>query len=102
MLVLSPSRQVHCEARPCCARTTSGHTTAPPSKLMNLRRLMSPLSGRAGAKFYSGSDGRAMSALGQKRTHAVQQGMSALHPKADMCSALVHVRYRPIADISLL
>jgi ribose/xylose/arabinose/galactoside ABC-type transport system permease subunit len=26
--------------------------------------------------------GRSMSALGQKRTHAVQQGMSALHPKA--------------------
>ena len=30
-----------------------------------------------------------MSALGQKRTCAVQQGMSALPPKADMCSALV-------------
>ena len=28
-----------------------------------------------------------MSALGQKRTCAVQNGMSALPPKADMCGA---------------
>ena len=28
-----------------------------------------------------------MSALGQKRTYAVQNGMSALPSKADMCSA---------------
>jgi hypothetical protein len=41
-----------------------------------------------------------MSALGQKRTHAVQQGMSAIHPKADMCGAPRDVRYGPIADIS--
>ena len=34
----------------------------------------------------------AMSALGHKQTFAVQNGMSALHPKADMCSALAHVR----------
>jgi len=40
-----------------------------------------------------------MSALGQKQTHAMQQGMSALPPKADMCGALAHVRYGPIADI---
>ena len=41
-----------------------------------------------------------MSALGQKQTCAVQNGMSALPPKADMCSALGHVRFVPIADIS--
>ena len=29
-----------------------------------------------------------MSALGQKRTFALQKGMSALPPIADMCSAL--------------
>ena len=29
-----------------------------------------------------------MSALGHKRTFAVQNGMSALPPKADMCGAL--------------
>jgi hypothetical protein len=38
--------------------------------------------------------------LGQKRTCAVQNGMSALPPKADMCRALIHVRYGPKADIS--
>ena len=58
-----------------------------------------------------------MSALGHKRTCALQQVMSAftpdsdresgfprkvmsaLTPKADMCGALVHVRYGPKADI---
>ena len=40
-----------------------------------------------------------MSALGQKQTFAMQNGMSALHPKADMCSAQADVRYVPIADI---
>jgi hypothetical protein len=34
----------------------------------------------------------AMSALGQKQTFAVQNRMSALPPKADMCGALIHVR----------
>jgi hypothetical protein len=41
-----------------------------------------------------------MSALGQKRTFAVQYVTSALHPKADMCSALANVRFVPIADIA--
>ena len=41
-----------------------------------------------------------MSALGQKRTCAVHKPMSALPPKADMCSALAHVRFVPIADIA--
>jgi hypothetical protein len=40
-----------------------------------------------------------MSALGQKRTFAVQNGMSALTPKADMCGAKRDVRLVPIADI---
>ena len=57
-----------------------------------------------------------MSVLGQKQTYAVQKGMSALlpiatresgfpqkvmsalPPKADMCGALAHVRYGPMAD----
>ena len=43
-----------------------------------------------------------MSALGQKQTCAMQKGMSALPPKADMCGALGDVRFVPIADISLL
>jgi hypothetical protein len=59
-----------------------------------------------------------MSALGQKQTYALQQAMSALHPiatvkadmpqlamsalppKADMCSAKGNVCFGPIADIS--
>jgi len=40
-----------------------------------------------------------MSALGQKQTFAVQKAMSALPPKADICSAPPHVRFGPIADI---
>ena len=40
-----------------------------------------------------------MSALGQKRTFAVQKGMSALPPIADMCDATRDVRFGPTADI---
>ena len=43
-----------------------------------------------------------MSALGQKRTFALQNVMSALPPKADMCAATRHVRFVPIADIARL
>ena len=43
-----------------------------------------------------------MSALAQGRTYAVQKGMSALPPKADMCSATRDVRFGPKADIDLL
>ena len=40
-----------------------------------------------------------MSALGQKQTYAVQNGMSALPPKADMCGATSDVRFGPVADM---
>jgi hypothetical protein len=40
-----------------------------------------------------------MSALGQKRTYAVQNAMSALPPKADIDWSLSHVCFVPIADI---
>jgi hypothetical protein len=40
-----------------------------------------------------------MSALGHKQTFAPQTVMSALNPKADMCSALAHVCFGPKADI---
>src|SRR5262249_45597030 len=40
-----------------------------------------------------------MSALGQKQTCAVREGMSALPPKADMCGATRDVRFGPKADI---
>jgi hypothetical protein len=41
-----------------------------------------------------------MSALGQKRTLGQVREMSALPPKADMCSALGYVRFVPEADIN--
>ena len=41
-----------------------------------------------------------MSALGQKQTCAAQKVMSALPPKADMCSALADVGFVPKADIA--
>ena len=40
-----------------------------------------------------------MSALGHKQTCAPQKIMSALYPKADMCGALAHACFGPIADI---
>src|SRR5262245_2326701 len=43
-----------------------------------------------------------MSALGHKRRFALQWAMSALPPKADICSALAHVGFGPIADIGSL
>jgi hypothetical protein len=43
-----------------------------------------------------------MSALGHKRTFAMLQPMSALHPKADICGAARDVRFGPIADIANL
>jgi hypothetical protein len=43
-----------------------------------------------------------MSAFGQKQTFAAQNGMSALPPIADMCSATRYVRFVPIADIAAL
>jgi len=39
-----------------------------------------------------------MSTLGQKQTYAVRNGMSALSPKADICSALAHVCQGPVAE----
>ena len=44
--------------------------------------------------------GVAMSALGHKRTYGAQKGMSALPPKADMCSARADVSFVPIADMA--
>jgi hypothetical protein len=38
--------------------------------------------------------------LGQKQTFAVQNVMSALPPKADMCGAKRDVRFVPEADIT--
>jgi hypothetical protein len=40
-----------------------------------------------------------MSALGHKQTNCHVRVMSALLPKADMCSALADVCFGPIADM---
>jgi len=40
-----------------------------------------------------------MSALGQKRTYAVQNGMSALPPKADISGAQAYVLFGPSPDM---
>jgi hypothetical protein len=94
----------------CCARAASGRAAAaPPRSVMNCRLCMCPLRTRreqglkpstlrSGGEWQSGP----MSALGQKRTSAPQQVMSALPSKADMCGATRDVRFGPIADISTL
>ena len=43
-----------------------------------------------------------MSALGHKRTYAVQKAMSALPPKSGHVQCTSHVCFVPIADIALL
>jgi len=40
-----------------------------------------------------------MSALGQKRTCALQNAMSALHPKATSNATHMHARFGPRTDI---
>src|SRR5262245_64472391 len=63
------------------------------------RTLPSTVRLRATPVFKVYQIGAAMSALGQKQTCAVQTDMSALPPKADMCSATRDVRFGPKADI---
>ena len=76
---------------------------APLTSLMNSRRLIfapeaqDKASSRLKLAHFKGP--QPMSALGHKRTCAAQKAMSALTPKADMCSAQADVRFVPIADI---
>src|SRR5262249_719645 len=92
----------------CCARAASGHAaTAPPTKRMNWRRLIvtPEAQARNGSNLRERSGGGGlgpMSALGHKRTCAVQKAMSALPPKADMCGAVGYVRFGPKADMTPL
>jgi len=64
---------------------------------------MKPLRPRSGSSKSTRNNDRheatLMSALGQKQTYAVQNGMSALPPRADICSATAYVRFGPKADI---
>src|SRR5262245_60964305 len=87
----------------CCAPDVRGQAAnpAPTITLMNWRRLIGyQRKDKASyrVKITLGM-GRPMSAVGQKRTFAMQKGMSALPPKADICDALTDVCFGPIADI---
>jgi hypothetical protein len=53
----------------------------------------------SGVGLHGSNLGPLMSALGQKRTFAVQKGMSGLPPKADIGTQPRDVRYVPKADI---
>jgi hypothetical protein len=76
----------------CCACEVIGHeTAAPPTSVMNSRRLTGgPLKQRAllyhagGCIVHHGKFWLPMSALGQKQTSAHDRVMSALPPKADI------------------
>ena len=94
----------------CCARNGSGQAAAEPRiDLMKSRRRLgpSPGSGQHQSARSLADWGAAvmrvvpdpMSALGHKRTFAVQNGMSALPPIADMCGATRYVRFVSKADI---
>src|SRR5215470_13201738 len=82
----------------CCARTANGHAAAALLRsVMNSRRLIAaPEAWTPNRSNFYRYTGRAeMSALGQKRTHAVQQSKSALPPiaTANADSAKRHVRF---------
>src|SRR5262245_31402307 len=87
----------------CCARATSGQATAPPSKLTKLRRLIC-LPGlrtrhRSGSDLH-GERPRRCPLWVKSRHVQVQEAMSALPPKADMCGATRDVRFGPEAKDS--
>src|SRR5262245_20471525 len=79
-----------------CARTENGQiAVAPPSNLMNSRRLIATPDAQDAAWYRVKRDSLrdvSMSALGQKQTHAVQQRMSGLPPIA---TGKADIRKRP-------
>jgi hypothetical protein len=82
----------------CCARTASGNAAAEPaSTLMNSRRLIAfPMAGtrhRTGSTYSLEGLGvsRPMSALGHKRTCAVQETMSAKGQKQTSLALFDHL-----------
>src|SRR5262249_22018838 len=83
----------------------TSHTAAPPSTVMNSRRLMPSkpkdynLPHRMEAIMRHSKMVCSAAALAHKQTFAVQKCMSALLPKADVCSAQAHVGYGQKADI---
>jgi len=96
----------------CCAFPASGHAAAaPPTNAMNSRRLMASPAPRTTSgyqknitfldrelSFANIQAAAPMSALGQKRTSWLADGMSALPPKADIGTQSRNVRFVPKAD----
>ena len=88
-------------AERCCARAPTGHAATHPIRPMNRAASLPPRTPdrhRSGSKLQPGM-ASPMSASGHKRTFAPQKVMSALPPKAGMCSATRDVRFVPIADV---
>src|SRR6516165_8860197 len=93
----------------CCAFPASGHAAAaPPTNAMNSRRLMASPAPRTTSgyqknitfldrelSFANIQAAAPMSALGQKRTSWLADGMSALPPKADIGTQSRNVRFVP-------
>src|SRR6516165_7779406 len=81
----------------CCARAASGHAAvAPPTSVMNSRRLTSWSIKQRGLPYHAidcivhhGKFWLPISALGQKRTLWWVEAMSALPPKADIISVQI-------------
>src|SRR5438128_164983 len=92
----------------CCARAASGHAAAaPPSSVMNLRRLMDSPSSAYGrtlphplcekAAVHSSKIDHSMAEMGHDRTFGHVGSMSGLPTKADIDQRSVNVRLVPIA-----
>jgi hypothetical protein len=105
ILVVEDQPDIFCEAA-CCARTAIGHAAAPPTRVMNSRRLMgSPLGLRlnltttwndAGA---SQQNWLLLSEMGHKRTWRLQFAMSALHSIADIHCGNRNVYFGPMGEV---
>src|SRR5262245_60674069 len=102
----------------CCARAVSGQAAAPPTSVMNSRRLIADPRGSQGivaAETYTGKDpanvrfGSKADICGanshvrftpnsDRESRHLPKVMSALPPKADICGAQAHVCFGPKAD----
>src|SRR5262245_44580240 len=72
----------------CCAPAASGHATAAPLSALGHKRTCAAQNGMS-----------ALDPIATRKADMPQMIMSALPPKADMCSALAHVCFGPKADI---
>ena len=87
-------------ASPHCPRPSASIALNPALNLTDYSREMRAAEWASMASLRSSNGEPDVSALGHKRTFAVQNVMSALHPIADMCGATRYVRFVPKADIS--